>query len=741
MITALRDKIAYYVTKNSDTSSWKNVRQNYGYYSYLAFLCLTAYDLESALSYEKITEVVKKHKIEDAQIVDFIIKIEDAQEFAQDIFDIVKQPNSLDIINLYQEYLTQDFVLSGQALKFTEGKNSRDILGSYYTQENFAYQITEKAIEDYLSENPRKNNVLKVADFSCGGGTFLISAIKACREKGLSVTIYGCDVDPIAVLITRLQLAKETTIDNVRIVLGNPLLPIEADNTIEVFKKAAMGRYYHPLMGIALEEELDIIVGNPPWEKIRFEEKKFLHHYLPKEKIGTRTEREQQLRKISKTNFEFYNHVRSDYEDAKRKIKANPSFELSSCGELNTYALFTELSLNLIKKGAIAGLIIKSSLVKMQVYSKFLKKLTRDKNLYELYMFINRKKIFHIDSREEFSVIYLTRNKETELYVALNLDDYNGFSKKEKVKISYDTLHLLNPDTGMIPNIKNNDELNFLISIYEKNRTFDTVYPSCKFGRLVHLTNHSSVISRKKEDSNEQIYEGKFIEIYTGKYATFKDVQENERYKSKATARLINDRTGDEYPEARFFIQKSAWENMAINFEGDYIVAWRSLTSATNKRTMLATLLPKLPTCQSIQLLQTEHEQDMIHIVSLFNSIVFDYIVRLKMAGLDLTQTIIKQIPVPSNKNYEKKIEFQGIIATISTHISARVSFLYENDYRLSCLFEKADKYKVNKPRKEIISELDRLVAILYGIDAISLKQIALTFEKYYTKEEVEKYF
>lgn len=34
----------------------------------------------------------------------------------------------------------------------------------------------------------------------------------------------------------------------------------------------------------------------------------------------------------------------------------------------------------------------------------------------------------------------------------------------------------------------------------------------------------------------------------------------------------------------------------------------------------------------------------MLHILALFNSVVFDYIVRLKMAGLDLTQTIIKQI-------------------------------------------------------------------------------------------------
>ena len=137
------------------------------------------------------------------------------------------------------------------------------------------------------------------------------------------------------------------------------------------------------------------------------------------------------------------------------------------------------------------------------------------------------------------------------------------------------------------------------------------------------------------------IYEGKFIELYTGNYATFKGMNENEKYKNKATAIPIDDVTGTEYPEARFYIKSEIWDNLSKNFHEGYIIAWRSLTSATNRRTMLATLLPLIPTCQSIQILQLDNIDDMLQILVLFNSIIFDYIVRLKMAGLDLTQTII----------------------------------------------------------------------------------------------------
>lgn len=164
-----------------------------------------------------------------------------------------------------------------------------------------------------------------------------------------------------------------------------------------------------------------------------------------------------------------------------------------------------------------------------------------------------------------------------------------------------------------------------------------------------------------------------------------------KKYKNKATAIPIDDVTGTEYPEARFYIKSEIWDNLSKNFHEGYIIAWRSLTSATNRRTMLATLLPLIPTCQSIQILQLDNIDDMLQILVLFNSIIFDYIVRLKMAGLDLTQTIIKQIPVPKKEIYESVIVFQDKEDTIRNHVYARIKYLYAKDKRVSALFENND--------------------------------------------------
>ena len=55
----------------------------------------------------------------------------------------------------------------------------------------------------------------------------------------------------------------------------------------------------------------------------------------------------------------------------------------------------------------------------MPVYSKFMKHSMASKKIYEIYMFVNRKKIFNIDSREEFSVVYYSNDNKNDLQIAV----------------------------------------------------------------------------------------------------------------------------------------------------------------------------------------------------------------------------------------------------------------------------------------------------------------------------------
>ena len=97
------------------------------------------------------------------------------------------------------------------------------------------------------------------------------------------------------------------------------------------------------------------------------------------------------------------------------------------------------------------------------------------------------------------------------------------------------------------------------------------------------------------------------------------------------------------------------------------------------------------------------------------------------------------------NRKYKDRLfrlVFQDKEDTIRNHVYARIKYLYAKDKRVSALFENNDICdSTKKSRKQIISELDCLVGAMYGLSTEQIKEIASTFDKYYTKKEVEQWF
>ena len=344
MTAKLHNLVAKYMNKTIDIEEWEDIRKKYFEYSYLAFMTLCAHEIKSDCAANEIENIIGMNDIIEESILCYVLKIPGSYEFISEVLSIINDYDEFDINCLYQSYIATDFSIMDGEVKFEGGKNNRDILGSYYTQEEFAYEITQKAIEEYLENNIKEEvNELKIADYSCGGGAFLVAACRICSQKGISADIYGYDVDPIAIMITRHRLRFEES-SGYKILLGNPLLITKNDiEALEKFKRAEVGRFYSLEMGVVSHDNVMIALGNPPWEKIRFEEKKFLIHYIENQEIGSKAGREKYIQNISETNKCFYNCFIDDYEKAKRLIKKEECFCKSSCGELNTYAIFTEL--------------------------------------------------------------------------------------------------------------------------------------------------------------------------------------------------------------------------------------------------------------------------------------------------------------------------------------------------------------------------------------------------------------
>jgi hypothetical protein len=111
----------------------------------------------------------------------------------------------------------------------------------------------------------------------------------------------------------------------------------------------------------------DCVLGNPPWERIKLQEKEFFA--ARSEAIATapnKAARERLIQALSAADSsETDLSLVREFEIAKREaegsgefIRGSGRFPLTAVGDLNTYALFAELFLNLIGSGGRSGVIV-----------------------------------------------------------------------------------------------------------------------------------------------------------------------------------------------------------------------------------------------------------------------------------------------------------------------------------------------------------------------------------------------
>ena len=90
--------------------------------------------------------------------------------------------------------------------------------------------------------------------------------------------------------------------------VGNPLIQVETEESFDRKNDLfALNRFYSSEMGMDFSKngfgEFDIILGNPPWEKIRFEERKFFQSYAPE--ISELSKKDERSKAITKLECEW----------------------------------------------------------------------------------------------------------------------------------------------------------------------------------------------------------------------------------------------------------------------------------------------------------------------------------------------------------------------------------------------------------------------------------------------------
>jgi hypothetical protein len=161
-----------------------------------------------------------------------------------------------------------------------------------------------------------------------------------------------------------------------------------------------------------------------------------------------------------------------------------------------------------------------------------------------------------------------------------------------------------------------------------------------------------------------------------------------------------------------------------------WLMGWRDITNATNERTVIASVVPRLGVAYTFRV-ATRLSQPPDKVACLFatlNSLVFDFSSRQALGGTHLSDYIIKQLPVfPPDRYTDADLAFivpRVLELTYTAHdLAAWGEDLAAYDPRVS--HERGRPFPWDPARRALLrAELDAYYARLYGLTRDELRYI-----------------
>lgn len=501
----------------------------------------------------------------------------------------------------------------------------------------------------------------------------------------------------------------------------------------------------------------DIVLSNPPWERVKLQEQEFFASRdnkiadAPNKAVRARMIREL-ASKYSPIHAEFIEALRLA-EGASVFIRKDGRFPLAGRGDINTYAVFAELSRSLTRRGGRSGIIIPSGIATDDTTKYFIQNVMQTGSLVSLFDFENRKKIFSaIDSRIKFCLFTCAKSAEKDIFKksaefvffahsVADLKDPNRL-----FTLSSEEIALLNPNTGNCPIFRSRADAELTKAIYRRVpilwREGSEGQPeinlwNLSFSTLFHMANDSHHFRTAKEliadgyhkegnvfvspyDRYLPLYEAKMLHQFDHRWATYE-----EGANSEVKARDV---TPDEKRDPSFVVQPRYWirgevveSTIPQNARNQkWFLGWRNITNATNERTTISTIFPKSAVGHAFLLMFPEnlacHYQ--LALASILDSFVQDFVARQKIGGTNMTYNIFRQLSVLSPSCFDQASPWEPNIRLLDWS-NPRVLELFYTSWDLSpfardCGFS-GPPFPWNEGRRfEIRCELDAASFHLY---------------------------
>ena len=406
----------------------------------------------------------------------------------------------------------------------------------------------------------------------------------------------------------------------------------------------------------------DVVPGNPPWERIKLQEQEHFVDIPAIRDAPNKAARAEQIAAWRRGTPEQQQRI-AQYDAAlyraeaeSRFVRGSGRFPLTAVGDVNTYALFAELSRTLLAPDGRAGIIVPTGIATDDGAKAFFGDLIARRQIISLYDFENREALFPgVHRSYKFSLLTIGAAQAAPRFVFFATHAAHLRDERRVFSLTPTDLARINPNTRTAPLFRTRRDADLTAAIYARvpvliNETTGENPWGVSFLRMFDMSNDSHLFrpvpapaeARAGWGDHLPLYEAKLLHQFTHRWATYEGGATRE-----ATAAELADPTWTITP--RYLVPAAEVEaRLAGRWDRRWLLGWRDITNATNERTAIFSLLPRVGVGNKAPLIFFERASvcQIACFLAMVNSFVFDFIARQKVGGTNLTFFILKQLPV-----------------------------------------------------------------------------------------------
>jgi type II restriction/modification system DNA methylase subunit YeeA len=529
-----------------------------------------------------------------------------------------------------------------------------------------------------------------------------------------------------------------------------------------VEETARQYRFLHPHIefpDVFTQEQggFDCVLGNPPWERIKLQEKEWFAQRVPEVAEAPNAAARTKLINALKTErpqvyADFQRDLRQT-EGESHFIRASNRYPLTGRGDVNTYAIFSEANRDSLNPRGIMGIIVPTGIATDDTTKFFFQSLMDRQTLHSLHDFQSGGGLWNDigHARFKFSALTVTggRTYSEAQFSFFSRTAEESLLPEKRFTISPSEIALLNPNTRTAPIFRSARDASITKGIYQRvpvliNEAADENPWDISFMRMFDMSNDSSLFRTAKQLEAEgwslkdnrylngdqwalPLYEAKLMHQFDHRFATYTEKGDTRDMTSEEKFSSSN------LPLPRYWIAENKVEESLIQRDKEGNVSWywdkswllcfRKTARSTDFRTSIVSPLPRRAVGDKAPLILSS-VKDISPLIANLNTYVLDFSARQKIGGIDISNHYFQQFPVlPPSAFNPPRLSF----------ITTRVLELTYTAFDLTG-FARDLNYPGHpftwddERRFWLRAELDALYFILYGIERDDVDYIMDTF-------------